>query len=45
MTIRPGCCSRVIKDLLYQCYVRKARLQQAIVVRRVSVDQAERKNA
>jgi hypothetical protein len=35
----------VIKDLLYQSYVRKARLQQAIVVRRVSVDQAERKNA
>jgi len=25
----------VIKDVLYQCYVRKARLQQAIVVRRV----------
>jgi hypothetical protein len=25
----------VSKDLLYQCYVRKARLQQAIVVRRV----------
>jgi hypothetical protein len=24
----------VIKDLLYQCYVRKARLQQALVVRR-----------
>jgi hypothetical protein len=23
----------VIKDLLYQCYVRKARLQQALVVR------------
>jgi hypothetical protein len=26
----------VIKDLLYQSYVRKARLQQAMVVRRIA---------
>jgi len=30
----------VIKDLLYQCYVRKARLQQAMVVRRAFTDGA-----
>lgn len=28
----------VIKDLLYQCYVRKARLQQALVVRRAHTE-------
>jgi len=30
----------VIKDLLYQCYVRKVRLQQALVVRRAYVEEA-----
>jgi len=30
----------VIKDLLYQCYVRKARLQQALVVRRAYAEDA-----
>jgi len=30
----------VIKDLLYQCYVRKARLQQALVVRRAYTEPA-----
>jgi hypothetical protein len=30
----------VIKDLLYQCYVRKARLQQALVVRRTHAEDA-----
>jgi hypothetical protein len=39
-----GLLLEVIKDLLYQCYVRKARLQQAIVVRRVFADQPELKN-
>ena len=40
-----GLLLEVIKDLLYQCYVRKARLQQAIVVRRVFADQSEPKGA
>lgn len=40
-----GLLLEIIKDLLYECYVRKARLQQAIVVRRVFADQPERKGA
>jgi hypothetical protein len=40
-----GLLLEVIKDLLYQCYVRKALLQQAIVVRRAHVDQADFKGA
>jgi hypothetical protein len=38
-----GLLLEVIKDLLYQCYVRKARLQQAIVVRRMYASPSELK--
>lgn len=37
-----GLLLEVMKDLLYQAYVRKGRLQQAMVVRRFFSDQAER---
>jgi hypothetical protein len=37
-----GLLLEVTKDLLYQAYVRKGRLQQAMVVRRFFSDQAER---
>lgn len=35
-----GLLLEVVKDLLYQCYVRRGRLQQAMVVRRFFSDQA-----
>jgi hypothetical protein len=37
-----GLLLEVMKDLLYQSYVRKGRLQQAMVVRRFFSDEAER---
>jgi hypothetical protein len=40
-----GLLLEVMKDLLYQAYVRKGRLQQAMVVRRFFSDQAERGGA
>jgi hypothetical protein len=38
-----GVLLEVIKDLLYQSYVRKGRLQQAMMVRRYFADEAEGK--
>jgi hypothetical protein len=40
-----GLLLEVIKDLLYQCYERKARLQQALVARHVFADPPERHSA
>ncbi len=40
-----GLLLEVTKDLLYQAYVRKGRLQQAMVVRRFFSDQSERGGA
>jgi hypothetical protein len=37
-----GLLLEVVKDLLYQSFVRKGRLQQAMVVRRFFSDEAER---
>jgi hypothetical protein len=39
---RAGLLVEVIKDLLYQAYVRKGRLQQAMLVRRFFSDEADR---
>ena len=39
---RAGLLVEVMKDLLYQAYVRKGRLQQAMLVRRFFSDEAER---
>ena len=39
-TASAGVLLEVVKDLLYQCYVRRGRLQQAMTMRRYFVDEA-----
>ena len=36
---KPACCSNSSKDMLYQAYVRKGKLQQAMMVRRFFADE------